>query len=143
MAIQTDWGRRDALCNWLTANGINPADVPIDGDLAIVETDAGRAIRVEVEVRNEDGRVLLDEREHRAARELRTVPLLVEPPDWWEPYEKPTRTTLLAAVERVRKAVTALHADAASARQMGHETSALAIEGSARRISLALDEEQP
>lgn len=43
-------------------------------------------------------------------------------------------------VDRVRKAVAALHADAASARLMGHETSALAIEGSARRISLALDQ---
>lgn len=102
MAIQTDWGRRDALCNWLTANGINPADVPIDGDLTIIDTDTGRAIRVEVELRGEDGRVLLDEREHRAARELRTVPLLVEPPSWFEPYEKPTRATLLAAEERVR-----------------------------------------
>jgi hypothetical protein len=102
MAVQTDWGRRDALCDWLTANGIDPHDVPVDGDLAIVDTDAGRAIRVEVELRSEDGRVLLDEREHRAARELRTVPLVVEPPDWWEPYEKPTRATLLTAVERVR-----------------------------------------
>lgn len=140
MAIQTDWGRRDALCDWLTANGINPADVPIDGDLTIVDTNDGRAIRVEVELRSEDGRVLLDEREHQAAREVRTVPLLVEPPDWWEPYEKPTRPVLLAAVERVRKTVAALHADAASARLMGHETSALAIEGSARRISRALDQ---
>lgn len=143
MAIQTDWGRRDALCDWLTANGIDPHDVPVDGDLTIVDTDAGRAIRVEVELRGENGGVLLDERQHQAAREIRTMPLLVEPPDWWEPYEKPTRPVLLAAVGRARKAVAALHADAASARQMGHETSALAIEGSARRISLALDEEQP
>lgn len=102
MAIQTDWGRRDALCDWLTANGIEPRDVPIDGDLTIVDTDTGRAIRVEVELRGENGQVLLDERQHQAAREIRTVPLLVEPPDWWEPYEKPTRAVLLAAVERVR-----------------------------------------
>lgn len=145
MAIQTDWGRRDALCDWLTANGINPADVPVDGDLTLVDTDEGRTIRVEVELRGEDGKWVLDERENRPARELRTVPLAVEPPPWFEPYEKPTRPVLLAAVERVRKAVAALHVDAASARQMGHETSALAIEGSARRISLALDQprEQP
>jgi len=139
MALELD-GRRKELCDWLAANHIDSRDVPIDGDLTIVDADTGRAIRVEVMVRGENGRVLLDEREDCAALELRTVPLLVEPPAWWEPYEKPTRPVLLAAVERVQKAVAALHADAASARLMGHETSALAIEGSARRISLALDQ---
>jgi hypothetical protein len=44
-----------------------------------------------------------------------------------------------AAIARVRDAVAALHTDAASARQMGHETSAYAIAGSARRITYALD----
>lgn len=102
MTLELD-GRRKELCDWLTANGIDPADVPIDGDLTIVDSGTVRAIRVEVEVRGENGRVLRDEREDRAARELRTVPLLVEPPDWWEPYEKPTRAQLLAVMERIRE----------------------------------------
>ena len=49
-----------------------------------------------------DGRLVLNDRGDDAAIERRTVPLLVEPPAWWEPYEKPTRATLLSAVERVR-----------------------------------------
>jgi hypothetical protein len=145
MAFDPD-GRRKELCDWLTANGIDPRTVPIRGDLTIGAEDDQRVIRYEAFVLTDDGRQTCDPRGEGvdgAAVERRTVPLLVEPPDWWEPYEKPTRSMLLAAVERVRKAVTDLHADAASARQMGHETSALAIEGSARRISRALNEEQP
>ena len=139
MALELD-GRRKELCEWLTANGIDPHRVPFDADLTINDTDSGRVIRVEVEVTGDDGRSVLDAREHRAAIEVRAVPLVVEPPSWWEPYEKPTRAALLATVERVRKTVTALHADAAAAREMGHETSAYAIEGSARRINVALDQ---
>jgi len=107
MAVQTDWSRRAALCDWLTANGIEPHTVPVDGDLLIVDTEQGRAIRVEVFVRTEGGGIVFDERGEREAREIREVPLTVEPPDWWQPYEKPTREQLLAAVERVRK----LHAE--------------------------------
>lgn len=31
------------------------------------------------------------------------VPLQVEPPEWWQPYEKPTRDELLAALDRVEQ----------------------------------------
>ena len=141
MALELD-GRRKELCDWLTANHINPSTVPVKGDLTIADVDGQRVIRYEAMLISPDGRLMLDDRGEDVAIETRTVPLLVEPPDWWEPYEKPTRPVLLAAVERVRKAVAALHTDAASARQMGHETSALAIEGSARRISHALDKGQ-
>lgn len=103
MAVQTDLGRRTALCDWLTANGIEPNAVPVDGDLTIIDTDEGRAIRVEVFVRTEDGKLALDERGVDVAMEVRTVPLVVEPPEWWTPYEKPTREQLLAVIERVRK----------------------------------------
>ncbi|MFD5697484.1 hypothetical protein [Streptomyces lasiicapitis] len=48
-----------------------------------------------------------------------------------------------AAIARVQRAVEALREDAASARKMNHETAAYAIEGSARRITLALDEPAP
>lgn len=140
MALELD-GRRKELCAWLTANSIDIRIVPPDSDLTIDTVDGQRVIRYEAMLISADGRLMLDDRGEDVAIEQCTVPLLVEPPDWWEPYEKPTRPMLLAAVERVRKAVADLHADAASARQMGHETSALAIEGSARRISHALGEE--
>lgn len=102
MPVPTDWTRRDALCDWLTANGITPNDVPIDGDLLIVDTDEGRAIRVEAFARNDAGALVIDERGYREARVIRTVPLKTEPPAWFEPYEKPTREQILTAVERVR-----------------------------------------
>jgi hypothetical protein len=106
MAIQTDWSRRTALADWLTANGINPHDVPIDGDLLIEDTDDGRAIRYETFVRTETGAKVMDPR-GRDAYETHSVPLKTKPPAWFEPYEKPTREQLLATVERVR----ALHHD--------------------------------
>ncbi|MFJ8144663.1 hypothetical protein ACIQ6R_06260 [Streptomyces sp. NPDC096048] len=57
---------------------------------------------------------------------------------------KGERDQAQAALERVRAMVDQLHADAAAARTDGYETSALAIEGSARRITYALDgTEQP
>jgi hypothetical protein len=142
MALELD-GRRKELCDWLTANHIDPDAVPVHGDLTIDTVDGQRVIRYEAMLHSPDGRPMLDDRGEDVAIERRVVPLLVEPPAWWGPYEKPTRAMLLAVIERVRKAVAALYADAASARLMGHETSALAIEGSALRISLALDEEQP
>lgn len=102
MPVPTDYSRHTELADWLTANGIEPNTVPVDGDLTIVDTDAGRAIRVETMIRTKDGRLILNDRGTGEAREIRTVPLIVEPPAWWTPYEKPTRETLLAAVEKVR-----------------------------------------
>ncbi|WP_405960806.1 hypothetical protein OG235_27975 [Streptomyces sp. NBC_00024] len=101
MALELD-GRRKELCDWLTANHIEPRDVPVRGDLAVDTVDGQRVIRYEAMLHSADGRLMLDDRGEDVAIERRTVPLLVEPPDWWEPYEKPTRATLLAAVERVR-----------------------------------------
>lgn len=101
MAIQTDWSRRTALAEWLTTNGINPLDVPIDADLLVVDADGARTIRVETFVRK-DGAMVMDERGEREAREIHTVPLKTEPPEWFEPYEKPTREQLLTAADRVR-----------------------------------------
>jgi hypothetical protein len=102
MAVQTDWSRRHALCEWLTAHGIEPNTVPVDGDLTIIDTDDGRAIRVEITPRTEDGRLTRNDRGTDAVREIRTVPLVVEPPAWWRPYEKPTREQLLARADQVR-----------------------------------------
>lgn len=104
MALEPD-SRRKELCDWLTANHIEPRDVPLRGDLTVDTVDGQRVIRYEAFVLTDDGRQIEDPRWEGvggAAVERRSVPLLVEPPDWWEPYEKPTRPTLLAAVERVR-----------------------------------------
>jgi hypothetical protein len=100
MAIQTDWSRRTELCDWLTANGIEPNTVPIDGDLTIVDTEHGQVIRYETFVQK-DGAKVMDPR-GGDAYEIHTVPLVAEPPAWFEPYEKPTREQLLAAADRVR-----------------------------------------
>jgi hypothetical protein len=95
--------RREAYCAWLTANHINPNDVLCDADVYI-ETgpDGTRHIAYEACHRDAEGRKQVDERGDGVALERRTTPLLVEPPDWWEPYRKPTRDELLAADERVR-----------------------------------------
>jgi hypothetical protein len=96
-------GRRTALCGWLTANGINPHDVPADADMTIDKGPTGRFLRCEVFDRSLDGRLQVDERGERVALMVVNVPLQVEPPEWWTPYEKPTREQLLTVVDRVRK----------------------------------------
>lgn len=100
-----DWpeDRREALFTWLTANSIRPADVPIRGDLYIEPgPDGALHIHYEAFHLNSEGRKHLNERGNEVALEHRTAPLLVDPPDWWEPHRKPTRDQLLAATDRVR-----------------------------------------
>lgn len=107
MAKTPNEGRREALCQWLTANGINPSDVPIDADLTITtEPDGTRLIRYEAFVLDADGHRIVDERGQDVAIETRTTRLNVEPPDWWKPYEKPTREQLAADLEQARTAIT-------------------------------------
>ncbi|MFJ3043661.1 hypothetical protein [Streptomyces tendae] len=99
--------RREAVCAWLRANGIDPDNVPQDADLYLEpapEGDpyTGRYLHYEVFHLNSDGRRHVDERGLSAARERRMTPLLVEPPDWWEPYRKPTRDQLLDVLAKVQ-----------------------------------------
>jgi len=106
----TEGDRREALCAWLQANGINPNDVPIRGDLYLEPSPAGdpytgRYIHYEAFHRDSDGHRHVDERGTKVAVERRSTPLLVDPPDWWEPYRKPTREQLLGAVESLRKLI--------------------------------------
>lgn len=95
--------RREAVCQWLTANGINPNDVPEDGDLYIADRDGTRVIRYEVFVRDADGNLMRDERGADLAVDRREAPLVVEPPDWWQPFEKPTREQLQVVLAQVRE----------------------------------------
>ena len=95
--------RLDAIRAWLKANNINPSDVPIRGDLYLEpDPDGGQRIAYEAFHLDSQGHRHVDERGESAAIERRHTPLLVDPPDWWEPYRKPTRDQLLEAVDRVR-----------------------------------------
>ncbi|MFD7995460.1 hypothetical protein [Streptomyces mexicanus] len=95
--------RREAVCAWLTANGIDPRDVPQDADITIDQGATGRFLRCEVFDRGPDGHIKVDERGKKPAILVINVPLKVEPPDWWEPHVKPTRDQLLAILERVQQ----------------------------------------
>lgn len=107
-SLQDYTSRREDYCAWLTANGINPNDLLLDADVYI-ETgpDGTRRIAYEACHRDSEGRKQVNERGDGVALELRKTPLLVEPPDWWEPYRKPTRDQLLDAVHLVRAVVDA------------------------------------
>jgi len=98
MAASPDTSRRATVCDWLTANGIDPNHVPLDSDLTIDDAEQGPVLRYEAFALDEDGRRQLDERGEGPAREVRTTPLVVKPPKWWQPYEKPTRTQLTEAL---------------------------------------------
>lgn len=95
--------RLEVLRAWLRANGINPSDVPIHGDLYLDPGPDGTPhIHYEAFHLDSEGRRHVNERGQNAAIERRTTPLLVDPPDWWEPHRKPTRDQLLAVLERVK-----------------------------------------
>lgn len=82
MAVLPSEARRLAICEWLTANGINPNIVPLHAGLeTATRPDGTRVIRFEAYIRDEAGRLLADGDE--PAREDREVPLLVEPPENW------------------------------------------------------------
>jgi hypothetical protein len=98
--------RREVLCDWLRANGINPDDVPLDADMTITTADNGaRWLWCEVYARDATGHVVVNVQGDAATRTTVTVPLTTEPPDWWQPHVKPSREQLLEAIA----AVHALH----------------------------------
>ncbi|WP_030188058.1 hypothetical protein [Streptomyces violaceorubidus] len=95
--------RREAYCAWLTANHIDPGDVLLDADVYLdTASDGTRVIVYEACAKDAQGRKHVNERGDGVAIECRTTPLLVEPPDWWEPYRKPPRDQLLAVLDRVK-----------------------------------------
>lgn len=96
--------RRKLLCDWLTANGVDPNRVPRDSELYI-ETDDNAQGTLYFEQYDVDAfdRRVLNERGDDCARRHATVPLAVEPPEWWTPYTKPTREQLLRQLDAVSK----------------------------------------
>ncbi|MFF8910597.1 hypothetical protein [Streptomyces olivaceoviridis] len=75
---------RQALCEWLTANGIDYNNVPLDSMFAVIdEPDGQRLIHYNEFVRDEQTRnILADPRERLAVRRMASAPCKVEPPAW-------------------------------------------------------------
>ncbi|MET9465826.1 hypothetical protein ABZY44_13665 [Streptomyces sp. NPDC006544] len=82
--------RREAICDWLTANNIDFADIPLDG--RIVEDQTAGVIRYEVIIRDLPSGGILHERLTAGQRvispppphpwrETREAPLLIPAPD--------------------------------------------------------------
>jgi hypothetical protein len=83
MIQETAYGPISAVAEWLRANGIDPADVPVDARLVIERDTLGghRHIRYTALLRNELGHLHHDSVTGREAAEERTVRLRVEPPE--------------------------------------------------------------
>ncbi|MCX4540475.1 hypothetical protein [Streptomyces sp. NBC_01565] len=88
MALSNE--RREAIAAWLTANDIDPADIPLDG--RIIEDQTAGVIRYEVVIRDLPSGGILTERlpggqrvisppPPHPWRETREAPLLVPAPD--------------------------------------------------------------
>ncbi|GHH68439.1 hypothetical protein FHS35_009104 [Streptomyces umbrinus] len=77
--------RHEELKEWLRANGIVTADVPVDEEITIELLTFGgdRAIHHTAYLRNADGKKYLDEATGDAAQEARIVPLTTDPPPHW------------------------------------------------------------
>jgi hypothetical protein len=83
-------GRADAVRDWARANGIDPNAVPVDADMTIEDTPAGRIIRYVAYLLTDDGDVRADPfHDGQALREQRVVPLVVGPPPGWPVYVVP------------------------------------------------------
>jgi hypothetical protein len=74
---------RQALCEWLSANGITPGNVPIESTFTIVESSEGRRlIHYTKVVRDErTGNIMAGEDGYPVTRDA-SAPCLVDPPPW-------------------------------------------------------------
>lgn len=81
--VETPYGPRGAVAEWLIANDIDPNVVPINGPIAIETTPGIRGwhIRYTAHLLNEDGRKYVDETTGDVAQEQRTASLKVSPPE--------------------------------------------------------------
>lgn len=100
MAEQSD--RRQLVCDWLTANGVDPKRVPRDSDLYVETDDSGaQTLHFEQYDVDDNGHRVLNQQGDGVAIRDAAVPLLVEPPEWWQPHRKPTREQLLDQLRAV------------------------------------------
>lgn len=72
-------GQMPALHDWLRANGLEPRDVD-RAPITVEQQDGQAVIRYTAFLRGQDGHLYRDPVTDGAAREQRTVPLVVEPP---------------------------------------------------------------
>ncbi len=84
--------RREAMAAWLTANGVDPHDVPLHADITVDDQDGRRVIRYEAFQRDSDGCIVATDEGTDAAVEERTTPLVAEPPAELAPHVDPPRT---------------------------------------------------
>ncbi|WP_030186302.1 hypothetical protein [Streptomyces capuensis] len=77
--------RREAICAWVTANGIHPKDVPENSAFSTRTDHEGRQfLRFDAVLRDpETGNILADPQGGPPLTEMREVPLVVEPPGAW------------------------------------------------------------
>lgn len=83
---------RSQLLDWLSANSIDPNEIPIESPVTIEPGDSGHRIRYTAMLRNANGRKYLidpDNPDKGVAAEERTVPLVVPLPDAWPQPVKP------------------------------------------------------
>lgn len=96
--------RREELCAWLQANGIDYNEVPLDADMTIeADTTGQRWIRCEIYSTDVNGGRFYNIEGSDAARELVLTPLKTEPPHWWQPHTRPSREQLLETLGAVRQ----------------------------------------
>lgn len=83
MSPDFDTEQHAELLAWLRANGIDPADVPFNSEIAIepASRKGAQLIRHTVYLRDETGHKYLAPATGDAAQEERTVPLVIAPPD--------------------------------------------------------------
>lgn len=66
---------RQQICDWLRANGVNPAHVPANPRVSL----SGGQLTIECQARNSAGRAVIDPGAERPATEMRSFPVTVQP----------------------------------------------------------------
>lgn len=84
--------RREAMAAWLTANGVDPNDVPLHADITVDDQNGQRVIRYEAFQRDGNGDIFVADGGTGAAVEERTTLLTTEPPAELAPHVDPPRT---------------------------------------------------
>lgn len=84
--------RREAMAAWLTANGVDPNDVPLHADITVDDQNGRRVIRYEAFQRDGNGNILVADDGTSSAVEERTTPLTAAAPAELAVYVDPPRT---------------------------------------------------
>lgn len=85
--------RMNELSAWLKCNDVSPSDVPYPS-VVLVETADGEAwfIQYEAYVRNASGHITYDAVTETFEYEVRTIPMVSDPPMWWLTEAPPLAT---------------------------------------------------